>query len=153
MAIEVDPSAVRAALDPTLESDVLPDATVQLDIYMGRASDMVEQWNIDLGLGLTDDDTHMQRAATLQTAALIAPSLPVYVRESVPDYTEQRGPTDRSGQQSDLSAQAYAVLSDLAYQQTGEHPDWVASFQRAQGTRFPGQPSGRRAEGAFWMVR
>jgi hypothetical protein len=76
--------AVRAALDITLDSAQLPDATIALDIYSGRAMREVEA-RVTGATGLTgDDELKVTAAAVFLTAAHIAPALPAIMRARQP---------------------------------------------------------------------
>jgi hypothetical protein len=103
--------AIRAALDVTLDSAVLPDATIALPLYLGLADLEVKRRDPDWATRAGDALQHLENAAVLLTAAYLAPAIPALTREKFPDY-EYWGPRPPVTEQAkDLRARALAELA------------------------------------------
>ncbi len=76
---------VRAAIDVTLTSTVLPDAVIALDIYEEAAeifvADLVPGWEALTG----DDAIRVKNAVVYTLAALLLPAVPQFVSERSAD--------------------------------------------------------------------
>jgi hypothetical protein len=103
--IEVaDFPAVRAALDTTLTADELPDSTINLPLYAGEADltvrTLVPTWEDMVSV---DQLARLKSAAIYFCAALLAPAVPRFNKESV-------GGGDHSYSTDNPSAQEMATL-------------------------------------------
>lgn len=129
-----DWSAVRAALDITLTSVQLPDATIALDIFSGKAMREVEARVADATTLTGDDEIAVTNAAVFLTASFIAPSLPALTQGRGQNLQWQRKGVDWNQRARDLREQAEAEIAGLlepssadAYRPT--------MFARARGRR------------------
>ncbi len=109
--------AVRAALDPALTSARLPDAVLASPIYMGEAERYVRRKVVGAGLdpdALTVDQQAAGKVAAIyRLAALVAPVIPIIVREQDRDYSYQRQATDWASLQAQLMERADDALDGL----------------------------------------
>lgn len=71
--------SIRAALDISLDSDMLPDATLALGIYSGAADAWVITQDSSAEGRTGDDAARILRAAIYYCAYLLAPALPQIV--------------------------------------------------------------------------
>lgn len=101
---------IRATLDVSLDVSNLPDATIALDINLGRATEWVISQNPDAAnyAGAVDAQSRaIRRACVLATAALIAPTLPWLVQETYTNrFGYKRQETDVGTLVADLWTQA-----------------------------------------------
>ena len=65
--------SIRAVLDVSLDSTVLPDATIALDVFQGAAEADVERQDPSWASRTGAEATAIQQAAIYYTAARIAP--------------------------------------------------------------------------------
>jgi hypothetical protein len=125
--------AVRAALDITLDSAQLPDATIALDIYSGRAMREIEA-RVTGATALTgDDELKVTAAAVFLTAANIAPALPAIMSARSQHLQVQRKEVDWNRRAADLRQMAEEELADLLEASTGAYRPTM--FARAKGRR------------------
>lgn len=103
--------AIRAAIDVTLTAELLPDAVIGLDVYVGAAVRTVQArdplWETRTG----DAAQQLTLAAILLTAAALAPAVPQVVSERWGDQTYQRQPADMARLAAELRARADAALA------------------------------------------
>ena len=126
--------AVRAALDITLDANALPDATIALDIYSGRAMREVEA-RVDGATALTgNDELQVTAAARFLTAAELAPAMPALARGKAQEWEEQRERMDWSKRSAELRAMAEAEIAELL-EPTATVTFRPTMFARAQGRR------------------
>lgn len=128
LAINCD--EVRAALDTTLDSDMLPDATIGMGIYADAAIAWVLTQDASAESRTGDDLKRVQRATVYYCAALLAPSLPQIV-----DAKDER--LSRRLQERDMAALA-GRLHQLANYEIGQVVSKTARptfFTVASGTR------------------
>ena len=79
--------AVRALLDVGLTADVLPDATIERDVFWGAAEREVLRLDPD-ALARTGDELKAARSAAMAfLAASLAPSVPRLTREDTDGYS------------------------------------------------------------------
>lgn len=83
--LATDYDQVRAAIDVDLTPDVLPDATIAMDIFQGRAEDAVIAAYPEAETAADPAAVHVRRAVIYLTAALILPSLYAVSDEQVGD--------------------------------------------------------------------
>lgn len=112
---------VRTALDVTLDSTLLPDATLEMDAYNGEAEREVLALDpnaLTYSAG-TDNARRVRLAAIYLTAARLALSLPVLVSEQTPSgqrYQRQAwDPVTLSGR---LRSLATEVINTYLYPST-----------------------------------
>lgn len=126
--------AVRAALDITLDSVQLPDATIALDIYSGRAMREVEA-RVTGATALTgDDELKVTAAAVFLTAAHIAPALPAIMRAESQHLAVQRKEVDWNKRAADLRQLAEDEIAGLL-EPDATGPYRPTMFARAKGRR------------------
>lgn len=112
---------VRTALDPTLTAEELPDSTIRLDLYAGRAERWVQSLDPQWQQRTPAQQQGEARAAALYCAGLLALAWPVMRSERFGDYTYSRdlpasnaglgGLTAAEGRQRRLFAEALAALT------------------------------------------
>lgn len=125
--------AVRAALDVTLDANALPDATIELDIYSGRAMREVSA-RVDGAAALTgSDELKVVAAAVFLTAANLAPALPALTRGKAQYLEWQRKEMDWHKRAADLRAMAESEISDLL------EPATAVSFRPTMFARAKGR--------------
>lgn len=121
--------SVRAAIDVSLDSDLLPDTIIALDIYAGSAERDVLA--IDPGAAsLTGSDgAHATAAAVYFCAGRLCVALPQIVREGYADHSYQRREVDPERRAAELRGLAAAELE--AYLDlngtTGDRPTMFAT--------------------------
>ncbi len=126
--------AVRAALDITLDSVQLPDATIALDIYSGRAMREVEA-RVTGATALTgDDELKVTAAAVFLTAANLAPAMPAIMRAESQHLAVQRKEMDWNRRAADLRQMAEDEIAGLLEPNTAG-PYRPVMFARAKGRR------------------
>jgi hypothetical protein len=105
--------AIRAAIDVTLDSELLPDATIGLPLYAGAA----EAWVLSR-LPTADSlaepaRTAAVRAAMWRCAALLVPAVPQIVSESTQaDHAYTRQGLDIAKRVAQLMALAEEALAE-----------------------------------------
>src|SRR5215510_10127369 len=77
----VDYGAVRAALDTSLDTTALPDATIALPIFLDAADLEIKRRDPAWASRTGDAATHLKNAAIYLTAALLAPAVPRVTEE------------------------------------------------------------------------
>lgn len=126
--------AVRAALDVSLNDRQLPDATIGLDIYSGRAVREITA-RVENATTLTgSDELKVIAAAVFLTAANIAPAMPSIMRAESQHLAVQRKEVDWSKRAAELRQAAEEELADLL------EPDTAVAYRptmmaRARGRR------------------
>jgi len=126
--------AIRAALDVTLDAAQLPDATIALDIYSGRAMREI-QARITGATALTgDDELKVTAAAVFLTAANIAPAMPAIMRAESQHLAVQRKEVDWNKRAADLRQAAEEEIAGLLEPDTAG-PYRPTMFARAKGRR------------------
>lgn len=128
-------SAIRAAIDPSLDEESLPGEIIALSIYMDAAVAEVVAKVPDAEDLEGEDLVHVQNAAILLTAARLATRVPNVTSET---YVEgggyQRKDVDRVILAKDLRGQAQDELAMVL--QTGEvETSRPSLFALASGTR------------------
>lgn len=126
--------AVRAALDVTLNSVQLPDATIALDIYSGRAMREVEARVIGATALTGDDELKVTAAAVFLTAAHLAPAMPAIMRAESQHLAVQRKEMDWNRRAADLRQMAEEEIAGLLEPDTAG-PYRPTLFGRARGRR------------------
>src|SRR6186713_650027 len=99
---DADCQSVRAAIEQSLDSDSLSDATIKLDIYKGVAERWVQQ-------STNQVTTLAKTAAILYCAALLAPTLLSITSESDAGVTTQVQAFDYRKRAEELYMQAASM--------------------------------------------
>lgn len=126
--------AVRAAIDVSLDSAMLPDSIIVLDMYAGAG--VRDVLNLDpLAASRTGDElAHATTAAILFVAARLIGALPQIVKETFPDHSYERNKVDSSARASELRNLAEAEID--AYLDPGDATsDRPTKFAVAGGRR------------------
>ncbi len=105
--------AIRAAIDVTLTAELVPDAVIALDVYVGAATRAVQARDPLWATRTGDDAIRLTTAAILLTAAALAPAVPQIVSERWGDQTYQRQPADMHALAAALRARADAALATV----------------------------------------
>lgn len=122
---------VRAAIDVSLDSDMLPDDVISLGIFQLAAEHEVLRREPTAA----STDPHAVRAAILLTAARLAPRIPQYVVTAFDDIRLQRAPADWSRLAAELRQQAEVELAaiDGAVSTTSTRPTFFAVASANRG--------------------
>lgn len=126
--------AVRAALDVSLTAQVLPDATIALSIYHGAAEAEILARDPLAATRTGDELQHIQNAAVLLTAALLAAAMPAYTAETFSDYSYQRK-VDWAARAAELRKRAEAELATVLEPENPTTASKPTMFTTAPGTR------------------
>lgn len=108
-----DYPAVRAAIDISLDSTLLPDATISLPIYLDAADLDVKRRDPEWATRTGDALTHLTNAAIYLTAARLVPALPDLTRETFTDHEYVRQARNIEQMVADLEAKAADELEAL----------------------------------------
>ena len=127
-----DYPAVRAALDVHLDSTLLPDSIIALNIYQGAAEMEVKRRDPLAETRTGDDATRVRLAAIYLCAAALAPAIPRLVSQTLDGHTVTvDGATWR-----DLAARLTALAYEHLRTVTSVTPQVGAfHFARAAGGR------------------
>ena len=113
-----DYPAIRAAIDTSLDTTSLPDATIALDIYAGAAMRLVLARDPAAATRTGDALARVTAAAVYYTAARLILALPQITREAYPEQSYQRQDVNVSERAAYLTsladAELDAVLGDAA---------------------------------------
>ena len=109
-----DYAMVRAAIDLSVTASVLPDATIQLDIFQGAAEAELLGRYPDIADAEGADLVVAKRAAAYLTAARILPRLPNITSEDLGDQNYNREPIDIEARVKELRALAWQAAGDIA---------------------------------------
>lgn len=126
--------SVRAALDVTLDSTSLPDATIEEDIFSGRAMREVAARVTDATTLTGNDELTVTNAAVYLCASFIAPSLPSLTSGRAQFLQWQRKGVDWEQRARDLREQAEELIADLL-EPAEAAPYRPTMFARAKGRR------------------
>lgn len=131
-----DYPAVRSALLIGLDAKTLPDATIGLDIFIGRAERELRATLPDLDTLLADEDEspRVLAAAVYLAAAAIAPSMASILEKRAQEIGLRYASIDWALRESQLRANAAAELDALL-------PNAAAGTERP---RMFGVAAGRR---------
>lgn len=104
--------AIRAALGVLVDSNLLPDSTIQLDLYAGRAQAWVEASDPAWATRTGADRQHLVNAAVLRCAGLLATAMPAFSGESstASEYSYSVKPVDWAARAAALMADAEEEL-------------------------------------------
>jgi len=111
--------AIRAAIDTSLDTTVLPDSIIALDIYAGAARRDVLLLDATAESRTGDEFQHARNAAIYFCAARLIGALPQISRETSFDGSGyQRQAIDTTARAAELRGQASAALD--AYLDSGD---------------------------------
>lgn len=132
--------AVRAAIDPTLEPALLPDAVLALPIYVPAAILDVLALDPDAETRTGPALRRLQNAAVLFAAARALPRTPIIESEAFADYRYGRAKIDVRARADELADQARAEVAAALVLAGGVAPAPVAddrpiTFTLARGSR------------------
>lgn len=131
----VDYPEVRAALDVSLTAVDLPDAIIALPIYEPAAEAEVLRRDPAAATRTGTQGQQIHIAAVLLTAALLAPQMPVIVREQDDStYSVQRQPVDLAALAAQLQQRAIEALA-VVLEVDQVTPDRPTFFALASGRR------------------
>lgn len=122
--------AIRAALDTSLDSDMLPDSILDLDIYSGAADAWVIDRDASAESRTGSDGDRIKRAAVYYCAALLAPAVPSLVEAKDERLSYKRAAVDWQARARELKAMADEEVSTVI--STTVRPTF---FAVAAGTR------------------
>jgi len=129
-----DYPAIRAAIDVSLDSALLPDTIIALDLYIGAGQRDVLAIDPLAETRMGDDLLHAQTAAILFTAARLCGAVPQITRERFPDHEYQRQDMDAEARAATLRTHASSELD--AYLDPGDLvSDRPTRFTTAAGRR------------------
>ena len=129
-----DYPAIRAAIDVSLTARVLPDSVIGLPIYVDAAEAEVLARDPLAATRTGGELQHIQNAAVLLTAALLAPALPGYTAEDFSEYSYQRK-TDWATRAAELRKRAEAELAAVLEPENPTTASKPTMFTTAPGTR------------------
>lgn len=132
-----DYPTIRAAIDTSLDSTVLPDATIALPIFVTAAELEVVARDPQAASRTGDAATHIKNACIYLTAARLAPAVPQISGETtVGKHTYTRKLQDIDEQVANLRAMAESALA-AAVDSTASpaSPEVPTFFGRACGGR------------------
>jgi len=100
--------SIRRAIDPELDSEVLPDEVIADPVYLGRAAQRIMQLDplAETRTGAQEDAVKM--ATVFQTAAYIVPVLTQVIQEQFVDYRAKFNPIS----QMELKAMLESAVAD-----------------------------------------
>jgi len=126
--------SVRAAIDVSLSSAMLPDSVIALSIYKAAAIADVLAIDADAADRSGTELAHAQNAAVYFAAARIIAAVPQITRETRDTHTYQRRDVDPAERAAELRSLASAELD--AYLATdAATADIPTVFQAARGYR------------------
>lgn len=129
-----DYEAIRKAIDITLDSTTLPDATIGLDLYVGAGQRDVLAIDPIAETRTGDELQHAKTAAILFTAARLVGALPQITSEGRPDHSYNRAKVDPQARAAELRANASLELD--AYLDPGDATsDRPTMFKAGRGYR------------------
>jgi hypothetical protein len=108
-----DYNAIRAAIDLTIDEEVLPDDIIELPTFMGVAEEFVLVRDPLAATRTGTERKRIKNAVIYLTASLILPAVPFYVRESFGDYSYTRTEADTKALSARLRQLADAELNTV----------------------------------------
>lgn len=106
LTVQTYPS-IRAALGLLVDSNLLPDSIIQMELYAGRAQSWIESEDPAWATRTGADRQHLVNAAVLRCAGLLANIMPALTSETMPG-----GEYNYSAQPTDWPARAAALMAD-----------------------------------------
>ena len=105
---------IRAALGVLVDSNLLPDSIIQMDLYAGRAQTWVESRDPSWATRTGADRQHLVNAAVLRCAGLLAPTMPALSSESfLGEYKYDANPVDWDARGQALLAEAENEVQEV----------------------------------------
>jgi|GEM_PF-5253374 len=104
---------IRAAIDIGLTDDILPDAVIALDVYVGAAERDVVSRDPFAETRTGAARVRVQAATVLFTAALLAPAIPQFTSEKLADYSYNRQTFDWHKLAAELRSRAVAEINQV----------------------------------------
>ncbi len=92
-----DYGMIRSAIDVSLTAARLPDATIELPIYLGAAESEVLRRIPDAATRVGEELQHVKNAIALLVAALLAPTIPRMSSEKMGEYQYQLASASKVG--------------------------------------------------------
>lgn len=126
---------VRAALDSRLTADLLPDRVIGSPIYATEARRRVLKRVPNYGSLDAEQQETLRTAAIYLLASMVAPAVPIIVREQDKDYSYQREAPDFGALATALSSRADELLAELSGDPVGATDGVSWMFGRASGCR------------------
>lgn len=105
LTVQTYPS-IRAALGVLVDSNLLPDTIIQMDLYAGRAQSWLESKDPLWATRTGADHQHLVNAVVLRCAGLLASVMPSLTAEAF------AGEYNYSAQPVDWTARAAALMAD-----------------------------------------
>lgn len=127
---------IRAVIDADLAESDLPDSTINMDIYRGRADSRVIAL-VPTAESMTGTNaTHVRRAAIFFCASYLVPAVVrlTSVSTQTRDLSYQRNLYDPDKLKAGLEAAAAAEIAEVN-EPSEEAPNRPTMFARAPGTR------------------
>lgn len=132
-----DYDAIRAAIDVTLTSDMLPDSVIALDIYSGAGEQDVLDLDSTAESATGSDATHVKNAAVYFTAARLAPAVPAIVSQQREDQQYRRQEVDWDARVDELRRLAFEemdyVLGDTEEDEARHMPTMFTAGSGGRG--------------------
>lgn len=125
-----DYNAVRAAIDTSLDEDMLPDSVVALTIYAGAATTWAQERDTSYASRTGTELVKLRRATILYCAGLLAPAVPQMVDAKDERLSRRLAERNMEAHGRALIARADEIISGLTSATT--RPTF---FARASGTR------------------
>lgn len=111
---------VRKVLDISFDETMIPDSTIELDVYAGAAERELLRLVPDYAT-LTDTNKAIAKTALIYlVAARLAPAVPAIVSESTEDHSYSRQSTNWTQRGAELRAQAHQEIDAVAAQSETE---------------------------------
>ena len=131
LTVQTYPS-IRAALGVLVDSNLLPDSIIQLDLYAGRAQTWLEGKDPLWAARTGADRTHLVNAVVLRCAGLLASVMPALTAEAFAgEYNYSQTPVDWTARAAALMAdaedEAQAVITSEADAVTATMPTMFSS--------------------------
>ena len=100
--------SIRRAIDPELDSEVLPDDVIADPVYLGRAARRILQLDPLAETRTGDEEDAIQMATVFQTAAYLVTVLTQVIQEQFVDYRAKFNPLS----QMDIKAMLESAVAD-----------------------------------------
>lgn len=139
LTVQTYPS-IRAALGVLVDSSLLPDNIIQLDLYAGRAQSWLESKDPLWATRTGDDRKHLVNAVVLRCAGLLANVMPTLTSEAFADkYNYSAQPVDWAARSAALMADADAEVQLVIAAEEGAA---IATMPTMFSSAKPYTPSG-----------
>lgn len=125
---------IRAVLGTFIDTNILPDSTIALDIYAGRTDDWIEDTDPNYATRTGTALLRLTRAAILYCASLLCPIMPALTGENFGDYQYSSQAVDWEARAQSLLSEANEEITDVT-NPTGTAIGRPTMFAVASGTR------------------